>query len=139
MLSPGAWRPHPLHAVLLAFPVALFPSGLIADIAYLRTAQIQWTNFAAWLITGALVFGGLVGVWALVDLFRAFRRGAAGRVAAYVTALALAWVLGLVNAFQHSGDGWASVGTTGLVLSVLCSLLVVIAALIAHSGREIAR
>ena len=28
--------------------------------AYLRTAQMQWTNFSAWLIAGALVGGGHV-------------------------------------------------------------------------------
>lgn len=54
---------HPLHSILLAFPLALFSSALISDIAYLRTAVIQWSNFSAWLITGALVFGGFALAW----------------------------------------------------------------------------
>lgn len=135
MLLPGAYRPHPLHALMLAFPVALFPAQLVADITYLRTAEIQWTNFAAWLNAGALVMGGLVGAWAIVDLILAFRRGEARRALAYVVVLALAWVIGLVNAFKHSQDAWSSVGSFGLTLSVLSTLLVLIAGWIAFSGR----
>jgi len=59
----GSERPahNPLHAILLCFPIALFTSALISDIAYLRTAEMQWSNFSAWLIVGALVFGGVAG------------------------------------------------------------------------------
>ena len=61
-----------LHRMLLAFPTALFPAALVTDIAYLRTAQLQWTNFSAWLIAGALVFTGVVLAWSLVDVLIAF-------------------------------------------------------------------
>lgn len=125
---------HPLHAILLAFPIALFTAALVTDIAYWRTAEIQWTNFSAWLIVGALVGGGLVGLWALIDLVLSARRGALGRGWIYVAMLALMWLLGLVNAFQHSRDAWSSVGVVGLTLSVLCTLLALAAGWIAYSG-----
>lgn len=41
---------HPLHAILLAFPIALFASALLSDIIYLKSAEMQWSNFSAWLI-----------------------------------------------------------------------------------------
>ena len=44
---------NPLHAILLAFPVALYPAALLTDITYLNTAEIQWSNFSSWLIAGA--------------------------------------------------------------------------------------
>ena len=128
---------RPLHAILLGFPVALFSSALVTDIAYLQTAAIQWTNFSAWLIVGALVMGGLVGLWAIVDLILGWRQGPRGRRLFHVVALALAWLLGLVNAFQHSRDGWSSVGTLGLTLSTLCTVLAVIAAWIAFSDAPV--
>lgn len=116
---PGAL--HPLHAVLLAFPVALFPGALLSDITYLNSAEMQWSNFAAWLITGALVFGALALLWALVS---ALRR----RVGwAYPLLLTGMWIAGLFNAFQHSHDAWSSVGTTGLVLSIVSSVLALLA------------
>ena len=76
---------NPLHAILLAFPVALYPAALLTDITYLNTAEIQWTNFSSWL----------------------------------------------------ARDGWHSVGTLGLVLSILCSILALIAAFIAYGNQTV--
>nr|WP_315051950.1 DUF2231 domain-containing protein [uncultured Brevundimonas sp.] len=133
---------HPLHAILLAFLVSLFTCALIADVAYLRSAEIQWSNFAAWLIVGGLVFGGFFGLWALIDLALSFRHGRPTRKLVYVICLAVAWVLGLINAFHHSRDVWSSVGTGGLILSVLSTALALVGAWFAYSSsnvREIAR
>ncbi|MBA4805444.1 MAG: hypothetical protein H2038_12415 [Brevundimonas sp.] len=123
-----------LHRILLAFPTALFPAAMITDIAYLRTAQIQWSNFSAWLITGGLVFGGLVLVWSLAELALAFRTAGRAIHAIYAGLLAAMCLLGLVDAFKHSQDAWSSVGTFGLILSILCALLAIAAAALAFSG-----
>ncbi|KQY89814.1 DUF2231 domain-containing protein [Brevundimonas sp. Root1423] len=134
--------PHPAHAILLGFPIALFSSALVTDIVYLRTAELQWTNFSAWLISGALLFGGLVLAWALVSLALNLRGSGKGRNLIYVGVLAVMWILGLINALKHSQDGWSSVGGFGLTLSILCTLLALAAGVIAHSNywpREVAR
>lgn len=138
----GAGRPHVVHALLLCFPVALFPAALVTDIAYLRTAQIQWTNFSSWLIAGALVFGGLVLAWSAVSLLLGWRGALRLPRLIYTAVLAAMWILGLINAFKHSQDGWSSVGAFGLILSILCALLALVAGVLAHTGsaaREIAR
>ena len=116
--------PGPLHAVLLAGTVPLFLGGLLSDIAYYKTYQIQWSNFASWLIAGALVFSGFALLFALVNLLRAQRKS--GRPAVYFLLLLAAWVLGLVNAFQHAKDAYAMM-PAGLVLSVIVTLLAVVA------------
>lgn len=124
---------HPLHATLLAFPIALFPAALLADITYLNSSEMQWSNFAAWLNAGALVFGGLVLLWGLVSAAR-------GRMSwAYPVLLAVTWVAGLVNAFHHSRDGWSSVGTTGLVLSIVSAVAVLIAGWLAFATLGLGR
>lgn len=124
---------HPFHAILLAFPVALFPAALLADIAYLNSSEMQWSNFAAWLIAGALVFTGLAMAWALIGMF--VSRGGRRWLCAI---LALVFVIGLVNAFQHSHDGWSSVGTTGLALSVISTVLALAAGWIGYGvSREV--
>jgi uncharacterized membrane protein len=117
--------PSPLHATLLAGTVPLFLGALLSDIAYFNTYQIQWSNFASWLIAGGLVFCGLALLFALANLIRADRK--AGRPAVYFLLLLVTWVLGLVNAFEHAKDAWA-VMPTGLVLSVIVSLLTCVAA-----------
>lgn len=112
--------PGPLHATLLAGTFPLFLGALLSDIAYYKTYQIQWSNFAAWLIAGALLFCGLAGLFALVNLLRADRK--AGRPTVYFLLLLVTWALGLVNAFEHAKDAWA-VMPSGLVLSAVVTLL----------------
>jgi len=116
--------PGPLHATLLAGTVPPFLGALISDIAYGQTYQIQWANFASWLIAGALVFCGFALLFALVNLLRAEHK--VGRPAVYCLLLLATWVLGLVNAFQHAKDAYAMM-PTGLVLSVVVTVLSVVA------------
>ena len=130
---------RPLHRLLLAFPIALFTFALFTDIAYLRSAEMQWSNFSAWSIALALVFGGVAGVFSIVDLVLSLRRGRSNWRIVHVASLTLAWILGLVNAFKHSQDAWSSVGAFGLILSLLCTLLVLVAGWTAYADREIVR
>lgn len=131
-----------LHGLILGFPAALFTIGVLTDVAYLKSAEVQWTNFSQWLITGGLVFGGIAAAWSLVAIVLSLRTSIRLWRVVESGALALMFVLGLVNAFKHSQDGWSSVGAFGLTLSIICSLLALIAAFIAISGasdEEIAR
>lgn len=114
------YTPGPLHATLLAGSVPLFLGALLSDIAYGQTYQIQWANFSAWLIAGALVFAGFAFLFALVNLLRAERK--AGQPTRYVLLLLATWILGLVNAFQHAKDAYASM-PGGLILSAIVLLL----------------
>jgi len=114
------YTPGPLHATLLAGTVPLFLGALLSDIAYTQTYQIQWANFASWLIAGALVFCGVAFLFALVNLLRAERK--AGQPTRYVLLLLATWVLGLVNAFQHAKDAYASM-PAGLIMSAVVLLL----------------
>ena len=130
--APPRLRPllHPLHGLLLAWPVAMFPAALASDITYLNSAEIQWTNFSAWLITGGLLGGGFALIWSIVALLR--RKGSAkSRLAIVSVLLLMMMIAGLINAFQHSRDGWSSVGATGLILSIISSILAVAAGWIA--------
>ena len=121
---------YPLHAFLLAGTVPLFLGALLSDIAYAQSYQIQWSNFASWLIAGALVFAGMALLWAFIDLFRAGRRGSKGGL--YFLLLLAAWVLGFVNALVHAKDAWA-IMPASLVLSGVVALLACAAAWVGFS------
>lgn len=116
--------PNPLHAALLAGTVPLFLGALLSDVAYFRTYQIQWSNFASWLIAGGLVFCGLALLFALVNLLRAGQKR--GRPLTYFLLLLATWVLGFINALEHAKDAWAMM-PVGLALSVVVSVLAVVA------------
>lgn len=123
----------PVHALLLAFPVALFPAGLLSDLTYLNTAEIQWSNFSSWLIAGASLVAGLLLLWALGSLFLGRLRARTGRHLLYIVLVALMSVAGTVNALQHARDGWHSVGSLGVALSVLCTVVALLLGILAHT------
>lgn len=118
--SDPASRVHPVDAVLLTCGVPLFLGGLLSDIAYARTYQIQWSNFAAWLIAGAMVFTGLALAWTLLQMIRSSFRDRR-RLIVFLLLLAT-FALGLVNSFIHARDAWGSM-PSGLVLSIIITLL----------------
>ncbi len=113
---------HPLHAVLLAATLPLFLGGLLCDWTYARDYQVQWNNFAAWIIAGAMVFTGLALLGSLIGLLRQ-RRGRA--LATFLLLLAM-FVLGLVNSFVHARDAYGTM-PDGLVLSLIVTVLAIVA------------
>lgn len=122
---------HPLHALLLAGSLPLFLGALFSDITYYNSYHIQWSNFASWLLAGALVFCGLALLCALIGLFRNDRRH--GLALVYFVVLLAAWVLGFINALVHAKDAWA-IMPSALVLSVIVTLLVLVATWIGFFG-----
>lgn len=123
---------HPVHAFLLAASVPLFLGGLFSDLAYSSSYEIQWTNFASWLLVGALVFAGFALLWALIDLLRADRSWT-GRPLIYFLVLLATWVLGFINALVHAKDAWAKM-PEALILSVIVAILVVAACWLGFSS-----
>ncbi|KFI06469.1 DUF2231 domain-containing protein [Massilia sp. BSC265] len=117
--------PGLLHTILLAGSVPLFLGALLSDIAYYNTYQIQWNNFASWLLAGAELLSGLALLFALMNLLRAKRK--AGRPMTYFLVLLATWVVGLLNSFEHAKDAWASM-PTGMVLSIVVTVLSLAAA-----------
>lgn len=115
---------HPLHAVLLAGTVPLFAGGLLSDLAYSASYEIQWSNFAAWLIAGGMIFAAAALIWASIDLIRAHRRR--GRPLLYFLILLGMFGLGLVDSLQHARDAWATM-PAGLVLSAIVAILAILA------------
>lgn len=129
---------HLVHAVLLAGTIPLFVGVLLSDIAYSTSYELQWKNFASWLLVGGLVFGGLALLWTLIELFRAGQRGS-GPVVYFLLLLAM-WALGFIDALVHAKDAWASM-PAALILSAIVAVLAIAATGLGFSGprRELAK
>lgn len=111
---------QPLHAFFLAGIVPLFIGVLLNDYTYWSSYELQWKNFASWMLIGALVFNGLALLGSILSLVRADKR--MGTPVAYFLLLLATFVLGLINSFIHAKDVWASM-PTGLILSVITVIL----------------
>ncbi|MGA0594601.1 DUF2231 domain-containing protein [Enterovirga sp. CN4-39] len=126
---------HPLHAILLAFPLSMFPGALLSDVAYWETYHVQWSNFSSWLIVGGMIGATGALLWALVGLVLAWRAGERMPIA-YVGVLLVMWVLGFINALVHAKDAWATM-PEGLYLSAATTILALVAAWRGYSGFRI--
>jgi len=125
-----------LHSILLAFPLVLFTSAVLSDIAYLKTAEMQWSNFSAWLIAGGLFVGAFVLLWAAIGFFTDQTQASRGSRLDYLLLLVAMWAIGFINALLHSRDAGYSVTPTALALSVIVAVLALSAAWIGYSGFD---
>jgi uncharacterized membrane protein len=114
-----------MHALLVFSALPLFLGALLSDWAYSASDQVQWANFASWLIALGLVFAGFALLWAVIDHFRP-RAARDRRSGLYVVALLATVVLGFINALVHAKDAFAAM-PVGLWLSVVVMLLVLVA------------
>ena len=117
---------HPIHAMLVPFPIVCFIAALLTDIAYVQTANIMWSNFSIWLISGGLLVGGFAALAGLVDYFGDRRVRAIPTATIHALLNISIWVIELFNAFVHSRDGWTSVVPTGITLSAISVALLAI-------------
>ena len=114
------WVIHPFHAAVLGGALPLFLGALLADYAYWSTYEIQWSNFASWLLVGAMVMTTLALLCGLVGLVRGSRNGF------YVIVLAVTWIVGFINSLHHARDAWA-IMPAALLWSVIVTVLALIA------------
>jgi uncharacterized membrane protein len=113
-----------VHQILMPFPVAYFTAALATDLVYWQTAEVMWERFSVWLITVGLVVAGLAVIATVIDLASGKHQPAWLRVGGY----ALAVLLSLVNVFIHSRDGYTAVVPTGLILSALAVVILLVMA-----------
>jgi uncharacterized membrane protein len=117
---------HPIHPMLVPFPIVCFIGALVTDIVYSRTALFMWSTFSAWLLAIGLLIGGFAAVAGLIDYFseRRLRRSAVA-ITHMVLNIAV-WLIELFNSFVHARDAWTSVVPTGLTLSIIAVALLAV-------------
>ena len=108
---------QPMHLISLVAAMPLFLGALLSDWAYGRTEQIQWTNFASWLLVGAQVFASIALLFAIIDFVRGRRLVRGGL---YLLLLVAVWLLGLINNFVHAMDASQKM-PQATVYSLLCA------------------
>ena len=117
---------QPIHPILVSFSAACFVGAFITDIVYWQTVAVIWETFSDWLITVGLILAGFAIIVFVID----FVRGKHVRTLAWPHAIGyvIAVLLSLINAFVHSRDAYTSVVPTGLTLSALVVLILLVSA-----------
>lgn len=124
--SRAAIRGHPLHPMILPFPLVFLTSALLTDLGLLLSGDAFWARAGSYLLLAGLITGVVAAVPGAVDYFsiKQARAHSVGWVHALGNAAAL--VLGGVNLALRWGDPVGSVLPWGLTLSALTALLLVV-------------
>ncbi|HWE45740.1 MAG TPA: DUF2231 domain-containing protein [Caulobacteraceae bacterium] len=117
---------HPIHPMLVPFPIACWVGALVTDIVYAKTADMQWANFSAWLITAGVVMAVLAAIAGAVDFFGDRRIRKLRPAWIHVVGNVIALIVAIFNGFVHSRDAYTSVVPTGLILSVIVVLIILV-------------
>ncbi len=58
---------HPIHQMLIVFPLGLLATAAIFDVIHLVTNNPRWTEIAYWLIAAGIIGGLTAAVFGLID------------------------------------------------------------------------
>jgi uncharacterized membrane protein len=124
---------HPIHAMSVAFPIALTSCAFGADVFYWYTGDPFWARAAYWALGTGFLFGNIAAFSGAAELLLVpgIRAHAASWTHAVIAVMLLA-LLGANWGYRFSGYE-AAVLPYGIVLSGFCLLVVVLAAW--HGGK----
>jgi uncharacterized membrane protein len=118
---------HPVHPMLVVFPLSFMTSTLFSDVVYIATGRAFWAEASFWLAAAGLAFGLVAAAAGMIDFFTmpAVRR----RVTAWSHFLAavMALALAAANVQFRWDDPQAAVWPTGLILAATMAAIVGVA------------
>jgi uncharacterized membrane protein len=92
---------HPIHQMLIVFPLGLLATSFIFDIVHLVTGSGRWADISFWMIASGIIGGLVSAVFGLVDWLAIPRDTRAKRIGAFhgignvvvVALFAVSWLL----------------------------------------------
>jgi len=117
---------HPIHPMLVPFPIAFFLATFACDIGYATRGNKGWVMASEWLLGAGLIFAGLAAIAGLIDFLgdRRIRRldavwwHAGGNLAAVAIS---AWNFYVrYNAGAQAGLNSALTLVSALVVAIIC-------------------
>ena len=58
---------HPIHPILIVFPLGLLATAVVFDIVGLSTAKASWFVISFWMIAAGIIGGLLAAIFGLID------------------------------------------------------------------------
>jgi uncharacterized membrane protein len=111
---------HPLHPMLIPFPVAFLVGAFVTDLAFIGTGDGFWARASMWLIGAGVVMALLAAVAGFTDFFSEPRIRALNdawyHMIGNLTAVVIAFVNVLLR-YAHGAEG--AIKPWGVILSLL--------------------
>jgi len=113
---------HPIHPMLIPFPIVCFIGTFVTDIVYTRNHDAGWATASHWLLGIGLLMAALAALAGITDYLGDERVRRLGDALKHMIANVAAVVLELVNlVFRLGNDDF--IDSTGIYLSGVVVLL----------------
>jgi uncharacterized membrane protein len=110
---------HPIHPMLIPFPIAFFVATFVCDLAFWNTGGEFWATAGLWLLGAGLVMAALAAVAGLIDVLGDGQIRQLNDAWLHAGGNVLAVLIELYNFYLRYVDGAAAIVPTGTILSAI--------------------
>jgi uncharacterized membrane protein len=116
---------HPIHPMLIPFPIAFFVATFVCDLVYWQTGYGMWATATLWLLGAGLIMAALAAIAGLTDVIGDQRIRSLNDAWWHAGGNVIVVLIELYNWYARYEQGAAAIVPKGLILSlvVVCILL----------------
>jgi uncharacterized membrane protein len=116
---------HPIHPMLIPFPIAFFVATFVCDVVFWQTSNTMWATAAIWLLGAGIVMAALAALAGLTDVLGEPRIRALNDVWWHAGGNVVVVLIQLYNWWIRYTAGTSAVVPEGLVLSLIVVCILV--------------
>lgn len=117
---------HPLHPMIVPFPIAFFISALVTDLVYLGTGRPGFADASVWLIGAGLAGAVLAAVLGLTDFLGDRMVRGMSQAWMHLIGNGIAVLLEIANLVVRASSGaQGGLAPTGIILSAIVTAVLV--------------
>ncbi|WP_210325408.1 DUF2231 domain-containing protein [Mesorhizobium silamurunense] len=114
---------HPVHAMLIPFPIAFFVATFVCDLIFWRTGNPGWVTASLWLLGAGLIMAALAALAGLTDIMGDAQIRNLRDVWLHAGGNVIVVLIELYNWYTRYAQGEAAVLPVGLILSLIVVLI----------------
>ncbi len=114
---------HPIHPMLIPFPITFFVSTFVADLIYWQTSSAAWATATVWMLGAGLIMAALAAVAGLIEVLGDSQIRNLSDAWLHAGGNVVAVVIELYNWYSRYEHGGSAIVPTGLILSVIVVLI----------------
>ncbi len=114
---------HPIHPMLVPFPIAFFVSAFVADLIVWQTGSQAWATASVWLLGAGLVMAALAATMGLIDVLGDVQIRNLSDAWLHAGGNVVVVLIELYNWYSRFEHGSAAIVPTGLILSLIATLI----------------
>jgi len=119
---------HPIHPMLIPFPIAFFIAAFVCDLVFWGTGDPGWVTATLWLLGAGVIMAALAAAAGLADLLGDARIRNLTDAWLHAGGNVLVVLIELYNWYTRYEYGAAAVLPNGLILSLIVVLILLFTA-----------